>query len=84
MLGLKFPIALGTDAAGVVVALGSKVNKFAVGDRVYVKLFLSTAAPLIKDPSRFFQGRYDVADTASFQQYAVVPFDIASKVRLIL
>src|SRR5262249_16635412 len=31
----KFPVVLGTDGAGVVVARGARVRKFRVGDRVY-------------------------------------------------
>ena len=31
----KFPLVLGTDGAGVVVAKGVRVRRFAVGDRVY-------------------------------------------------
>jgi NADPH:quinone reductase-like Zn-dependent oxidoreductase len=31
----KFPIVLGTDGAGIVVAKGSRVRQFGIGDRVY-------------------------------------------------
>jgi NADPH2:quinone reductase len=31
----KFPLVLGTDGAGIVVAKGSRVRRFEVGDRVY-------------------------------------------------
>jgi NADPH2:quinone reductase len=31
----KFPLVLGTDGAGIVVAKGARVRRFAVGDRVY-------------------------------------------------
>jgi NADPH2:quinone reductase len=32
---VRFPLALGTDGAGVIVAKGSNVRRFDVGDRVY-------------------------------------------------
>jgi NADPH:quinone reductase-like Zn-dependent oxidoreductase len=35
----KFPLVLGTDGAGTVVAKGSRVRRFAVGDRVYAYAF---------------------------------------------
>jgi NADPH:quinone reductase len=31
----KFPLVLGTDGAGIVVAKGARVSRFDVGDRVY-------------------------------------------------
>lgn len=31
----KFPLVLGTDGSGTVVAVGSRVRRFAVGDKVY-------------------------------------------------
>ena len=38
VLPLKVPIALGCDVAGVVVAIGAEVTKFAVNDEVYARL----------------------------------------------
>ena len=35
----KFPLVLGTDGAGVVVARGARVRRFRVGDRVYAYEF---------------------------------------------
>ena len=35
----KFPVVLGTDGAGVVVAKGARVRRFRVGDRVYAYEF---------------------------------------------
>lgn len=34
----RFPYHLGYDCAGVVSAVGEKVQRFAVGDEVYVRL----------------------------------------------
>src|ERR1700730_15763465 len=31
----RFPLVLGTDGAGTVAAVGSRVRRFAVGDKVY-------------------------------------------------
>jgi NADPH:quinone reductase-like Zn-dependent oxidoreductase len=31
----KFPLVLGTDGAGIVAGIGSRVRRFKVGDRVY-------------------------------------------------
>jgi NADPH2:quinone reductase len=31
----KFPLVLGTDGSGTVVAVGSRVRRFNVGDKVY-------------------------------------------------
>lgn len=37
VLPYKLPLILGNDFAGVVVAVGSDVNKFKVGDEVYAR-----------------------------------------------
>jgi NADPH2:quinone reductase len=38
----KFPLVLGTDASGTIVAVGSKVRRFSVGDTVYAYSFSNT------------------------------------------
>lgn len=43
ILPLKFPFILGSDFAGTVVQIGSKVTKFKVGDKVYARTDLSGA-----------------------------------------
>src|SRR5215470_4613480 len=35
----RFPLVLGTDGSGTVVAVGSQVRRFAVGDTVYAYSF---------------------------------------------
>lgn len=37
----RFPLVLGTDGAGTVAALGSRVRRFGVGDRVYAYAWLN-------------------------------------------
>lgn len=45
VLHFKFPATLGSDLAGVVVAVGSKVTRFQPGDAVYASIFdLGTGA----------------------------------------
>lgn len=39
----KFPVVLGTDGAGIVAAKGSRVRRFAAGDRVWAYQFLPKA-----------------------------------------
>jgi len=38
----KFPLVLGTDGSGTVVAVGSRVRRFSVGDTVYAYSFSNT------------------------------------------
>src|SRR5262249_7044355 len=38
----RFPLVLGTDGSGTVVAAGSNVRRFAVGDAVYAYSFTNT------------------------------------------
>lgn len=56
----EYPAILGTDAAGIVKAVGKGVKNFKVGDRV------------------LHQGYFDNRH-ATFQQYTVVPAEIAAK-----
>lgn len=72
----KFPYVLGTDGAGTVAAIGSKVKDFNEGDRVY--------AAELGNPKGGFYGEYAVvkADNASLipgnlkiEQAAVLPSD---------
>src|SRR5258708_5821615 len=49
----KFPVVLGTDGAGIVAAKGSRVRRFAAGDRVWASEFL---------PKCGFPGEFVAAD----------------------
>ena len=76
--GIKpaFPYVLGTDGAGTIEALGTNVNRFKVGDRVY--------AAALANPKGGFYGQYAAvkADNGSLipghltiEQAAVLPTD---------
>jgi len=64
---LKFPVILGSDLAGEVVATGSEVNRFRVGDRV-----LAFALGVTKTSMDNRQG--------AFQHYPVIREDMASPI----
>ncbi|KAM0750477.1 GroES-like protein [Meredithblackwellia eburnea MCA 4105] len=82
---LTFPAVLGTDVAGEVVAVGSAVTKFKVGDRV-----LSLAVGMDKDVNSPARGAFQsfpivsesltskIPDTLSYEEASVLPLGIAT------
>lgn len=78
----RFPYVLGSDGAGTVVAVGSKVRKFRIGDHVYAMSFMS--------PKGGFYAEYAAvkADSAShvpakltIEQASVMPVDAITALR---
>lgn len=45
----NYPAVLGSDAAGVIVAVGEGVPTWKVGDRVFVKVFFAGAETVLDD-----------------------------------
>ena len=73
MTGFKFPRAMGTDFAGTVEAVGSKVSRFKPGDTVigavslkasgaFASKLITSQKPVVKKP-----------DDLSFEQAATLP-----------
>lgn len=75
----EYPAILGTDAAGIVKAVGEGVTNLAVGDKVYV---FRCCLPVVTKRLMIFrlhQGYFNNRN-ATFQQYTIVPAEIAAKI----
>jgi alcohol dehydrogenase len=70
---LQFPVSLGFDAAGVIEAVGTSVNKFMVGDKVYVRTSRETLCAFAEytvQPESFVAL---IPNVCSFEQAASFP-----------
>jgi NADPH:quinone reductase-like Zn-dependent oxidoreductase len=80
----KYPLVLGFDSAGVVEAIGQGVTGWNKGDRVSVlSLHLARVAPSghSLDSYSVHEGFFtDTSRSGTFQQYTLVPADLAAKV----
>ncbi|MFA9218697.1 MAG: zinc-binding alcohol dehydrogenase family protein, partial [Sphingomonadaceae bacterium] len=82
---LAYPAVLGTDVAGEVVAVGSGVNRFRIGDRV-----LGHAAGLERNRNQAAEGGFQelvllmahmaspIPDALSFEDAAVLPLGLST------
>jgi len=70
------PYTPGSDASGVVVQLGEKVNKFKIGDRVYTRALSSGAYAQYATASQ--DTIYSLPDNVSFEQGAGVNIPYAT------
>jgi NADPH:quinone reductase-like Zn-dependent oxidoreductase len=82
---LKFPFVLGTDSAGEIVEIGSKVTRFKVGDRV-----LGQAAGIDEKFNTSAQGAFQlytvlledmtttIPDTIPYENAAVLPLGLST------
>ena len=90
IIPVEYPFISGTDGSGVVEAVGVDVKTFTKGDRVYVLVLLLlpllhiifTDADAYTCLHSLFQGDFK-SDRATFQQYAIIPADLAAKVHLL-
>ena len=68
----EYPTILGTDAAGIVKAVGEGVTNLAVGDKVYVAvLLLCDGEADLGSVFRLHQGYFNTRN-ATFQQYTKI------------
>jgi NADPH:quinone reductase-like Zn-dependent oxidoreductase len=74
----KYPLVLGFDSAGVVEAIGEGVTGWNKGDRVSV---LYLARCLRHTDNLYSVHEADINRSGTFQQYTLVPADLAAKVR---
>ncbi|TFK93790.1 GroES-like protein [Polyporus arcularius HHB13444] len=74
-----FPTILGWDAAGVVVAVGSKVDRLKVGDRVFVEAHVAdstrTFQQYVATPADFVA---KIPDSLSFDEAATLPVSVTT------
>ncbi|TCD61761.1 hypothetical protein EIP91_007963 [Steccherinum ochraceum] len=75
----EYPAILGSDAAGVVVAVGEGVADFAVGDRVLYQGYFTNRLSTFKQYSVFPSELVaKIPDTITFDQAATVPLALAT------
>ena len=76
----EWPAILGTDSAGVVVALGEGVTKFAVGDKMWELSYVSPGSGLTYFGNISFHQGFFTNRLGTFQEYTIIRADIAAKV----
>lgn len=75
----SYPAVIGGDAAGIVKAIGEGVTQFAIGDKVYA-YSTATCSNALTPVASFYEGFF-TNKLSTFQQYGVIPADLAAKVR---
>ncbi|CAL1717202.1 unnamed protein product [Somion occarium] len=77
----EYPAIVGTDAAGVVVALGEGVTKFAVGDKIFHQGYFANRLATFKQYTIISaEIAAKIPDNITFDQAATIPLGIATGV----
>lgn len=83
LTGKKFPRSIGIEFSGTVESVGSSVNKFKAGDRVFGMLETFKGGALVELLSTKEELLWKIPEGLSFEQAAAVPIGALSAIQLI-